>query len=143
MPNFRELLKKYADEKAASGPQKDATLADYSEQDKGFHPMETDPDNVDKTLLIAKVLANGVDAAQTRYIARNPQEFHEEEISPLIGHHPHQDKVAAYMVGKSIVDALVAKYAPSIVKKGFLGLGLADTANATNNNNRIGIKTRM
>ena len=47
-----------------------------------------------------------VDMGQTLYISNHPDEFY--EMNPLLGKHPHQDKVIGYFVGWIVASTLTA-----------------------------------
>jgi hypothetical protein len=128
-------------------PQKDPGLYDYTDK------VELDPehlDNISKALLGTKLAATLVDMAQTRHIARNTEDspargksYYEKDAAWAIGKKPHQDAVAAYMLGNALLDLAAAKYLPNDWVKAFLGVRLMDTLNALKNNKAIGIKPRM
>lgn len=55
-----------------------------------------------------------VDWGQTRYIARNPDDWY--EMNPLLGRHPSTDQVDAYFAGGILIKAAVAYMLPTKYK---------------------------
>lgn len=52
-----------------------------------------------------------VDWGQTRYIARNPDDWY--EFNPLLGRHPSTDQVDAYFAGGILIKAAIAYVLPT------------------------------
>jgi hypothetical protein len=81
------------------------------------------------------------DWGQTRMIARNPQTY--RELNPILGPHPSQSKVDAYMIGYLATQYLIAECAPEPIKTILLTYVLTVQANAVRNNRSIGLQIRF
>lgn len=86
-----------------------------------------------------------VDAAQTVYIAKNPDRFYEKESAWAIGAHPTEGKVIQYMaieagVHVAVTVALVRLDAPRWLTRTWELVTIGDSARCVGNNYRIGIK---
>lgn len=160
--SFIDLAKDYANQQAQSEPQKDPRLYDYSQQPKKDEELS----NGDLAAEALYQVLNGVDWAQTRYIARhaNPSttqvpygpannngkqpmqnqtnDLHEAESSWLIGKHPSQDQVNALMAGSAIAHPIISNLIPAGGWRNlFNTLTILDKANAIRGNVKAGIKT--
>jgi hypothetical protein len=81
------------------------------------------------------------DWGQTRMIARNPQTY--RELNPILGPHPSQSRVDAYMIGYLATQYLIAEYAPEPMKTLLLTYVLVVQAKAVGNNRSIGLQIRF
>lgn len=104
-----------------------------------FTTHAQDPwDTTDKVLASVALTATVIDWGQTRYIAKNPQQFHEN--NPILGEHPSVGKVNTYFVGAIVAGAVVAHYLPSEYRKYFLGGVSVLEIGVAAHNKHIGIK---
>lgn len=88
---------------------------------------------------------NAVDWAQTRRIARNPDNYWETKFpsgsSQIIGKHPSQTAVDALHLTKAIGQPLVANEMKEPYKSLFQMLTILAVGNTINNNKAIGLKS--
>ena len=89
-----------------------------------------------------------IDASQTVYIARHPDQYYEKESGWIIGHHPSEADVIRFMAADAVIHiavttALVKVDAPRWVTRTWELLTIADTANCVRGNVKIGIKARF
>jgi hypothetical protein len=89
-----------------------------------------------------------IDASQTVYIARHPDQYYEKESGWLIGAHPSESRAIQYMaldaVGHAALTAtLVSLNAPRWMTRTWELLTIADTANCVRGNFKIGIRAQF
>jgi hypothetical protein len=95
-------------------------------------------DRTDKTLAAAMVTMLVIDWGQTRYIAKNPDQF--EERNPLLGKHPSVGDVNRHFVLAIGGSLLIGNYLSSRHRKIFFGAITAAEVAVTIHNNSIGLK---
>ena len=95
-------------------------------------------DGTDKALGAAALTLWAVDFGQTRYIAKNPDRFYEN--NPLLGKHPSVSRVNNYFVGVGIAGYLFANYLSSDNRKMFLATFSVVELGVTRHNRYVGIK---
>lgn len=79
------------------------------------------------------------DWGQTRYIAHNPQQFH-EEFNPVIGEHPSIHTVDAWFLGSLAVNNGIMLALPKKYRPYYACAVAAVEAHFVVSNNSIGIK---
>jgi hypothetical protein len=89
-----------------------------------------------------------IDASQTVYIARHPDQYYEKESGWVIGRHPSEAGVIRFMAADALVHvavttALVKLDAPRWLTRTWELVTIADTANCVRGNFKIGIKARF
>jgi hypothetical protein len=89
-----------------------------------------------------------IDAAQTVYIAKHPDQYYEKESGLIIGRHPSESTVIKFMAADAIVHiavttALVKLDAPAWLTRTWELITIADTGNCVRGNFKIGIKARF
>jgi hypothetical protein len=89
-----------------------------------------------------------IDASQTVYIAKHPDQYYEKESDWIIGRHPSEAGVIRFMAADAIVHvavttALVKLEAPRWLTRTWELVTIADTANCVRGNVSIGIKARF
>lgn len=82
-----------------------------------------------------------VDWAQTRYIADNPDRFH--ETNPIMGRHPSIGRVDRYFATSVLVGAVVLDALPSEYRDYALKAGLVLEVLVVSNNARIGVGVKF
>lgn len=82
-----------------------------------------------------------VDWAQTRYIADNPDRFH--ETNPIMGRHPSIGRVDRYFATSILVGAVVLDALPSAYRDYALKAGLVLEVLVVSNNARIGVGVKF
>lgn len=82
-----------------------------------------------------------VDWAQTRYIADNPDSFH--ETNPIMGRHPSIGRVDRYFATSILVGAVVLDALPSEYRDYALKAGLVLEVLVVSNNARIGVGVKF
>lgn len=82
-----------------------------------------------------------VDWAQTRYIADNPDRFH--ETNPIMGRHPSIGRVDRYFATSILVGAVVLDALPSEYRDYALKAGLVLEVLVVSNNARIGVGVKF
>ena len=83
-----------------------------------------------------------VDWLQTRYIADNPDDYH--EINPIMGEHPSIGEVNAYFLGSIIAMNLIGEYALDRSGRKTLYIFITGMETlAVSNNFQLGIKLRF
>lgn len=82
-----------------------------------------------------------VDWAQTRYIADNPDRFH--ETNPIMGRHPSIGRVDRYFATSILVGAVVLDALPSEYRDYALKAGLVLEVLIVSNNARIGVGVKF
>ena len=83
---------------------------------------------------------NIIDWGQTRYIAKNPDQFYESESAWIIGNHPSIETVDTFMLVSAILHPVIAYYLPSSWRLAFQYITIGDKLNATAGNASIGIR---
>ena len=93
--------------------------------------------DIDKTLFVASTALLVADWAQTRYIAKNPDQFYER--NPILGKHPSVGKVNAYFAGAIIGNYLLMDYLSpknrTLYQAGLISVQIV----VVGNNKRIGV----
>lgn len=89
----------------------------------------------------ALAAATVVDWAQTRYIADNPDRFH--ETNPIVGRHPSIGRVDRYFATSVLVGAVVLDALPSEYRDYALKAGLVLEVLVVSNNARIGVGVKF
>lgn len=89
----------------------------------------------------ALAAATVVDWAQTRYIADNPDRFH--ETNPIMGRHPSIGRVDRYFATSVLVGAVVLDALPSEYRDYALKAGLVLEVLVVSNNARIGVGVKF
>lgn len=89
----------------------------------------------------ALAAATVVDWAQTRYIADNPDRFH--ETNPIMGRHPSIGRVDSYFATSILVGAVVLDALPSEYRDYALKAGLVLEVLVVSNNARIGVGVKF
>jgi len=79
------------------------------------------------------------DWAQTRQIARNPDNYYEDKLKNVIGEHPSQSKVNAYMLPRMALHYAVGKKLPDSLKLPYQLATLAEVASTIKKNKDIGL----
>jgi hypothetical protein len=92
----------------------------------------------ERVLGTAALAALAIDWGQTRYIAKNPQSFH--ETNPILGRHPSVGRVDAYFAGAIIGTALLADALPSKWRGPFLAGVVVVELHYVNRNAALGIR---
>ena len=92
----------------------------------------------DKALLATSTALLIVDWGQTRYIAKNPDRFH--ELNPILGRHPSVGRVNTYFATAIIGNYLLADWLGPTNRKLYLGGITALETVVVIRNNGIGIK---
>lgn len=82
-----------------------------------------------------------VDWAQTRYIADNPDRFH--ETNPIMGRHPSIGRVDRYFATSILVGAVVLDALPSEYRDYAIKAGLVLEVLVVSNNARIGVGVKF
>jgi hypothetical protein len=95
-------------------------------------------DTTDKVLGTAAVATIIVDWGQTRYIAKHPDQYDENNI--ILGKHPSVEKVNAYFVGYIASTLLIADWLSTPNRKLFLGVISVFEIAVTAHNRSIGLK---
>lgn len=103
----------------------------------GTSAQGADWDAADKVLLATALGSLGADWAQTRYIARNPVQFH--ETNPLLGSHPSVGKVNGYFALAAVGTVGISLALPPTYRKVFLGGVTLLEMSVVIRNNSIGI----
>ena len=91
----------------------------------------------DYTLQATWTVLHIVDWGQTLDIAKNPDNFHEN--NPFIGEHPSVRKVNLLMGSSTIINPLITHVLPSRWRPYFQGLSLAVTTGCVVNNYKLGL----
>ena len=78
-----------------------------------------------------------VDWGQTLDIAKNPQQYHEN--NPILGGHPSVGRVNSYMAAGLIINPLIVHVLPSKWRPYFQGLSIGVTTGCVVNNYRVGL----
>jgi hypothetical protein len=78
------------------------------------------------------------DWGQTRYIAMHEDAFH--ETNPILGGHPHRDKVDAFFLGSIVVNNGIMIALPDKYRLYYAGTKIAIQAGYVIHNNSIGVK---
>ena len=94
-------------------------------------------DTTDKALGATALAATVSDWGQTRFIAENPQRFHEN--NPLLGEHPSLGRVDAHFVGAIVGGYFIADALPGKYRKVFLGTVSILEISVTAHNKSIGV----
>lgn len=97
------------------------------------------PDDATKRAIYAAL--HVTDWAQTRTIARNPEKH--SENNPVLGQHPHQDKVDAYFALTGLTKLYLDDKLPKRYQKSFQDLMIGIEKGAVGNNIIAGIKTKF
>lgn len=82
------------------------------------------------------------DWAQTKNIARNPEKFY-EKVNPILGDHPHPDKVDAYFALTGLAQLYLADKLPPKWREFFQEAGIGLEAGMIGNNVKLGIKAKF
>lgn len=98
-------------------------------------------DTTDKALAGVALAATVIDWSQSRYIARNPALF--EENNPLLGLHPSVGNVNAYFATSIVAGAALAYVLPKDYRKYFLGGVAVLEISAVSRNKHIGIRLQF
>ena len=100
-----------------------------------------DWEQTDTVLLATALTASALDWAQTRYIARHPDRFH--EINPILGRHPSVGRVDAYFALCGLAAVGLTAVLSKTHRRWFLaGVTVVETAFVLHNDG-IGIKARF
>jgi len=98
-------------------------------------------DKLTKNLMIGANALIVADWAQTRYIAENPDRFHETGIAEyFIGKHPSTKEVNQYFISSIISANLIGYYLPGDYKKWWWGWIVVYEFDVVNHNRKIGVK---
>lgn len=91
----------------------------------------------DSAWQLAYTALHVADWAQTRNIARNPDEFH--ETNPILGRHPSVSEVDDYFLVTGVAHALVSAALPPKYRRKWQAAGIVVEAGAVAHNYSIGI----
>ena len=83
----------------------------------------------------------GIDWAQTRHIVSNPDKFY--EFNPIIGRHPHTDRVDIYFAGSVLLNIVIADALPSKYREVFQYVNIGWQGAFVLHNFSIGISARF
>lgn len=97
---------------------------------------------------VAYQALHALDASQTVYIAKHPNQFYEAESAWAIGKHPSESVVIKYMAADAVAHAvvttaLVSLSAPRWLTRTWELVTIGDSARCVGNNFRIGIKAKF
>lgn len=93
---------------------------------------------IDRQLAATALVATTMDWAQTRTIAKNPQQFY--EMNPLLGRHPSMGDVNRHFVGAIAIGTVVAFSLPKTERRWFLGGAAALEIGVVAHNLSVGIR---
>lgn len=79
-----------------------------------------------------------MDWKQTRYIANNPDKYH--EVNPLLGTHPTASEVDRFMAAQALGHILVTHFLPSSWRPAWQWVSIGEKGNMVWLNYRIGIE---
>ena len=86
---------------------------------------------------VGVVALSGVDWMQTRKIAKNPDEYHEN--NPILGEHPSTEKVDVYFAASIAAHTAVAMALPPEYRKWFQYISIGVQAGVVASNFSIGL----
>lgn len=89
----------------------------------------------------AYLVLHAMDWAQTRNIARNPNQYSESGViaRSMIGAHPSVAQVNQYMIGSAVLQYAIARALPSECRKVFQYVTIIDAGVSVSGNFRIGL----
>ncbi len=95
-------------------------------------------DKVDIALLATAAVVDTIDWGQTRYTARNPDRFYEQ--NPILGDHPKIGEVDKYFAVTMLGTALIADLLPGNYRKLYLGYCITYELVVLRGNFQAGVK---
>ena len=98
----------------------------------------TSADTVAQGAVTALLIA---DWGQTRYIALNPQDWHEK--NSLLGEHPSSGKVNDYFAAAIVGHAAISYLLPKDLRHGWQYVWIGIEANTVQNNRSLGIRMQF
>lgn len=84
---------------------------------------------------------HAADWLQTRQIAKNPDKF--RELNPILGTHPHVDKVDTLFLLSGLSHAFASKILPAEYRKVFQYITIGVRAGVVANNYNVGVKVKF
>lgn len=92
----------------------------------------------DKGLELSYQILHFIDWRQTRYIAKNPEDYY--EMNPVLGKHPSTYKVDAYFIGTAIVHPIITHFLPQKYRPWWQAVTITMSGTCVINNYFVGIK---
>lgn len=92
----------------------------------------------DKTLEATWQALHFIDWRQTRYIAKNPDDY--REMNPILGNHPSTTEVDIYMLTGAVLHPIVTHFLPEKYRPWWLGISIGMSGACVINNFAVGIR---
>jgi hypothetical protein len=92
----------------------------------------------DKSLEATYQVLHFIDWRQTRYIAKNPDDYY--EMNPILGKHPSTTTVDLYFIAGAILHPIVTHYLPEKYRPWWQGITITMSGTCVVNNFVVGIK---
>lgn len=79
-----------------------------------------------------------MDWRQTRYIAKNPDDYY--EMNPILGRHPSTTEVDVYFVSTALLHPIITHYLPKKYRPWWQGITITMSGACVINNFAVGIR---